>query len=84
MVFAMYQLESATCPPILDLPCTTLPTPSLWLSQSKSLFKKKKKFLFIFGCAGSSLLYGLFSSCSKGGLLSNYDVQAALVAGHRL
>ena len=48
MVFAMYQLESATCPPILDLLCTTLPTPSLWLSQSKSLFKKKKKVFIHF------------------------------------
>ena len=27
-------------------------------------------YLFIFGCAGSSLLHGLFSSCSKQVLLS--------------
>ena len=30
-----------------------------------------KMILFIFGCAGSSLLRGLFSSCSKQGLLSS-------------
>ena len=28
--------------------------------------------LFIFGCAGSSLLHRLFSSCSKQGLLSSF------------
>jgi len=32
--------------------------------ELKLLFKF---FFFIFGCAGSSLLHGLFSSCSKGG-----------------
>ena len=26
-------------------------------------------YLFIFGCAGSSLLHGLFSSCSEQGLI---------------
>ena len=31
---------------------------------------------FIFGCAGSSLLCELFSSCSKWGLLSSGSVQA--------
>ena len=31
---------------------------------------------FIFGCAGSSLLWELFSSCSKWGLLSSGNVQA--------
>ena len=34
------------------------------------LKKKKKSYLFIFGCAGSSLLCGLFSGCRAWGLLS--------------
>ena len=35
-----------------------------------------KVYLFIFGCAGSSLLCGLFSSCGEWGLLSSCSVQA--------
>ena len=38
------------------------------ISALKIIFKK---FLFIFGCTGSSLLRGLFSSCSEQGLLSS-------------
>ena len=40
-------------------------------------------FLFIFGCAGSSLLRGPFSSCScsKRGLLSSCGVQASHCSG---
>ena len=34
--------------------------------------------LFIFGCAESSLLHGLFSSCGKRELLSSCGVQASL------
>ena len=34
--------------------------------------------LFIFGCAGSSLLQRLFSSCGKWGLLSSFSAQASL------
>ena len=37
--------------------------------ESLSLFFKKNIFmLFIFGCARSSLLHGLFSSCRSGGV----------------
>ena len=43
-----------------------------------------KKNLFIFGCAGSSLLLRLFSSCGEQGLLSGCSAQASLVAEHRL
>ena len=35
--------------------------------------------LFIFGCAGSSLLHGLFSSYREQGLLSSYSGWASLV-----
>ena len=46
-------------------------------------------FLFIFGCAGSSLLCGLLSSCSEQDLLSSCRVQAShcrwlLIAEHGL
>ena len=46
-------------------------------------------FFFFFGCAGSSLLYGLFSGCSEWGLLSSCSAEllivvAPLVAEHRL
>ena len=34
-------------------------------------FLKKMIYWFIFGCAGSSLLHGLFSSCGERGLLSS-------------
>ena len=37
--------------------------------------------LFIFGCAGSSLLRGLFSSCSEWGLLSSCSVWASHCVG---
>ena len=39
--------------------------------------------LFIFGCAGSSLLYRLFSSYGKWGLLSSPGSWASLVAEQR-
>ena len=39
-------------------------------------------FLFIFGCAGSSLLHGLFSSRSKQGLLSSCGAQASRCFSH--
>ena len=45
------------------------------LMQSKFSYNLKKLFdLFIFGCAGSSLLHGLFSSCREWGLLSSCNV----------
>ena len=40
--------------------------------------------LFIYGCVGSSLLPGLFSSCGKQGPLSGWGAQASLVAEHGL
>ena len=46
------------------------PTPSI-----------KKKFSFIFSCAGSLLLHGLFSSCREQGLLSSSGVQASHCSG---
>ena len=46
-----------------------------------SFFKK----IFIFGCAGSSLLHGLFSSCRDRGLLSSWRVWVpSLAADHGL
>ena len=46
-------------------------------------FRKIFVYLFkIFGCAGSLLFLGqLFSSCSKQGLLSSYDVQPLYCGG---
>ena len=50
---------------------------------------KKKNYLFIYGCAGSSLLYRLFSSCVNRGyfvlaVLRLLILMASLVAEHRL
>ena len=42
--------------------------------QNKSLV-----FFFIFGCAGSSLLHRLFSSCGERGLLSSWGVRGFLI-----
>ena len=52
--------------------------PQLWLvSLSLSLFFFFFKFyLLIFGCAGASLLRGLFSCCGEWGLLSSCRAQA--------
>ena len=49
----------------------------------------KMNYLFVFGCAGSSLLCGLFSSCSGWGLHSSCSVWtshcgASLLVEHRL
>ena len=42
-----------------------------------SLKKKKKKFIYLyFGCAGSSLLHGLSSSCSERGRPCSWGAQA--------
>ena len=38
-------------------------------------------YLFIFGCAGSSLLCGLFSSGGRQGLLSSHSAQVSLCSG---
>ena len=38
-------------------------------------------YVLIFGCAGSSLLLGLFSSCREWGLLSSCCVQASHCSG---
>ena len=40
-----------------------------------------KKLLFIFGCAGSSLVHGLFSRCCEWGLLSSCGAQASHCGG---
>ena len=40
--------------------------------------------LFIFGCAGSLLLCGFFSSCAEHRLLSGCHVRASLVADRGL
>ena len=46
------------------------------LSFLCSLLKKEEKIIYLFiGCAGSLLLQGLFSSCSKWGLFSSCGVQ---------
>ena len=37
--------------------------------------------LFIFGCAGSSLLHRLFSGCGEGGLLSSCSSRASYCSG---
>ena len=42
---------------------------------------KRKIHLFIFGCAGSSLLQTLFSSCCKQGLLSSCRALASHCSG---
>ena len=36
------------------------------------------------GCAGSSLLHGIFSSCGKSGLFSSYDGRASVVVARGL
>ena len=41
-------------------------------------------YLLIFGCAGSSLLWRLFSCCSPWGPLFHFSAQASLAAEHRL
>ena len=45
-----------------------------------TFFKKNNLFLF-FGCAGSSLLHGLFCSCGDWGLLSHCSVRASCCSG---
>ena len=46
-------------------------------SDSHMFSNLPKPRSFSFGCAGSSLLHGLFSSCSKQGLISDCGVQAS-------
>ena len=53
------------------------PVGELWLFGSD----KKKKNLFIYGCTGSSLSRGLFSSCGERGLLSSWGAQASHYCG---
>ena len=45
--------------------------------QSPSLLKYNFIYFFIYGCAGSLLLGGIFSSCSRKGLLSHSGAQAS-------
>ena len=49
----------------------------LHLTDEDLSFLKILLFIFIFGCAGSLLLHGLFSSCSEQGLLLSCHVQAS-------
>ena len=52
-----------------------------WLPRWKIFIYSFLIILFIFGCAGSSLLRGLFSSCSKLGLLSSCGLWASYCGG---
>ena len=54
------------------------------LQDLKDLNSEHFIILFIFGCAGSSLLCGLFSGCGKQGLLSSYGAQTSVIAGSGL
>ena len=42
-------------------------------------FFLNNNYLFIFGCAGFSLLHGLFSSCEEQGLLSSHGAHGLLI-----
>ena len=61
-------------------------TPKLLIARPEtgSLTWIKKKKLFIFGCTGSSLLYGLFSGCSARGYTLVAVCRASLIAEHGL
>ena len=60
---------------------TDLPLLSLAFSEEEPTFiSLKKKNVFIFGCAGSLLLHGHFSSCSEGGGYSPVVVFRLLIA----
>ena len=70
---------------VLHLKCTGF-TPSVYLrdelhgtliSSHAISFVFFLSCLFIFGCAGSSLLHGLFSSCSEQELLSSCSARAS-------
>ena len=51
------------------------------LNSSSFFFFPFYNFIFIFGCASSSLLHKLFSSCSDLGLLSSCGVHASRCSG---
>ena len=56
---------------------------------SSTCLQRGELYVLIFGCAGSLLLHGLFSSCGKQGLLSSCDAQVShcgvsLVTEYRL
>ena len=62
-------------------------SPQLMNHGTNSLQTDGLRAFFIFGCAGSLLLCGLFSSCGEWGLLSGCGpliAVPALVAEHRL
>ena len=64
---------------MLNYPCILLTT---LLGHDVQFFSYAILFsLFIFGCAGSSLLHRLFSSCGKWGLLSTCGVQDSHFGG---
>ena len=57
-------------------------TKAKWLTLIKIFLKMILLInLFIFGCAGSSLLHGLFSSCGEQGLLSSCPARASPCSG---
>ena len=49
--------------------------------QWKRVIYQTQIFSFFFGCAGSSLLHGLFSGCGEWGLFSSCDVWASHCSG---
>ena len=53
-----------------------------WMKMPLNMyFKNNFICLFIFGCAGSWLLHGLFSSCGYWDLLSNGGVEVSRGGG---
>ena len=71
---------------IVDLQCcANFYYKAKWFSYTHThthrFFYKIFNNLIVFGCAGSSLLHGLFSSCSKWGLLSSCSQPASRCSG---
>ena len=66
-----------------DLPIEGASTPSFRsLLQNHFLFLKNNSiYLFVFGCARSSLLHRLVSTCVEGGLLSSCSAWASHCSG---
>ena len=57
--------------------------PHVWAIEAFQHPSKKffKKYLFLFGCTGSLLLCGLFSSCGERRLLSSWGARASHCGG---
>ena len=60
-----------------DVRAEDLGVPSKLVKRKGDFLKIILRYLFIFGCAGSSLLHGLFSSCCEWGPLSSCSAQAS-------